>query len=342
MVAARAFVLVLVASGCGRIGFDAQSASGATNDGRIVDGFTIDSAFVSDAVPGVNCQTGALMCGPANESCCTSPVVSGGTFYRGYDVAADLMFTDMSNPATVSDFRLDKYEVTVERFRAFVDSGQGTQASPPPAGAGAHPAIANSGWDPTWNNQLAVDTAALRTKLRCNAVLSTWTTTPGAYEKLPVSCVTWFDAFAFCAWDGGRLPTEAEWNYAASAGAAQRAYPWSMPATSTTIDNTYAGYQTGSLASFSNIKPVGSLTAGDGAYGQADLAGNMAEWALDYTLSTYPNPCTDCANISAGANRSLRGGSFESNSPGVRSANRGVDGPGQTRESNGIRCARSM
>ncbi|HSD87163.1 MAG TPA: SUMF1/EgtB/PvdO family nonheme iron enzyme [Kofleriaceae bacterium] len=338
----RAFVLVVaVASGCGRFGFDALSTSTSTTDGRVVDGFTIDSAFVSDAVPGVSCQTAALMCGPGNESCCTSPLVTGGTFFRGYDVAGDAMFTDTSNPATVSNFRLDKYEVTVERFRAFVDSGQGTQASPPPAGAGAHPLIANSGWNPAWNNQLALDTAALRAKLRCNAVLSTWTSTPGANEKLPVSCVTWFDAFAFCAWDGGRLATEAEWNYAASGGAAQRAYPWSIPSSSTTIDSSYSGYQQG-LASFSNIVPVGSLTAGYGSYGQADLAGNVAEWALDYTLSTYPNPCTDCANISAGANRSLRGGSFESDSSGVRSALRGVDGPSQTREANGIRCARSM
>jgi formylglycine-generating enzyme required for sulfatase activity len=331
-------MVVSVLLGCGRIGFDPAQAG--LGDGRIGDGTTIDSAFVSDAVPGVTCQTAALACGPAGESCCTSPVVTGGMFFRGYDVAADGMFTNMTNPATLGDFRLDKYEVTVERFRAFVDAGYGTQANPPADGDGAHPAIANSGWSSTWNNQLPVDTAALRMQLKCNAVLQTWTDTPDVHEKYPVGCVTWFMAFAFCAWDGGRLPTEAEANYAASGGGQHRAYPWSSPASATTIDATYAGYQPGAVADFANLHTVGALTAGYGAYGQADLAGNIAEWALDFYLTSYPNPCTDCANISAGANRALRGGSFESNPPSVRAANRGYDGPSQVREANGVRCAR--
>jgi formylglycine-generating enzyme required for sulfatase activity len=51
----------------------------------------------------------------------------------------------MSYPATVADFYLDKYEITVGRFRQFVNAGMGTQASPPAAGAGAHSLITGSG-----------------------------------------------------------------------------------------------------------------------------------------------------------------------------------------------------
>ena len=56
---------------------------------------------------------GVSDCGPGNESCASSPLVAGGTYYRG---------TDGSRPATVGDFRLDKYEVTLGRFRPFVDA----------------------------------------------------------------------------------------------------------------------------------------------------------------------------------------------------------------------------
>src|SRR5690242_15342252 len=98
-------------------------------------------------VPDANvyiCGSLAPSCGPAgNASCCDSLLVPAGMFLRKYDVSTDGMYTDMSYPATVSAFRLDKYEVTVGRFRQFVEAGMGTQASPPGPGAAAHAAIAN-------------------------------------------------------------------------------------------------------------------------------------------------------------------------------------------------------
>jgi formylglycine-generating enzyme len=81
-----------------------------------------------------SCQGLARSCGPAqDEDCCASPAVSGGTYDRS---------NDPSFPATVSNFRLDRFEVTVGRFRKFVAA---YPASKPAAGAGAHPLISGSG-----------------------------------------------------------------------------------------------------------------------------------------------------------------------------------------------------
>src|SRR5262249_24985561 len=109
-----------------------------------------------------SCMALPATCGAAGtDTCCANLPVPGGTFYRGYDVATDNMYSDKTNPATVSDFRLDRYEVTFGRFRKFVAAGMGTQASPPSAGSGANPYLANSGWEPSWNPNLVPDTATL-------------------------------------------------------------------------------------------------------------------------------------------------------------------------------------
>jgi formylglycine-generating enzyme required for sulfatase activity len=264
-----------------------------------------------------------------NESCCTSVLVPGGTFYRSYD---GVDFTDKSYPATVADFYLDKYEITVGRFRQFVNQGMGTQTSQPSAGAGAG------------KTYLAANTAALTTNLKCYAGYQTWTDTAGSNESMPVNCLDWYTAFAFCAWDGGRLPTEAEWNYAASGGSEQRYYPWSVPATSTTIDASYAVYATSATTGAQN---VGSKSPkGDGKWGQSDLAGNVWEWTLDWYASPYSMPCNNCADLTAASNRGLRGGGFDyyigGSAGSLQSAYRSYYGPGNYRLPDvGARCART-
>ena len=246
-------------------------------------------------------------------------------------------YLDPKSPATVSDFYLDKYEVTVGRFRAFVNAGMGTQVSPPGDGTGAHPRITGSGWNPTWNTQLAANTAALKAALKCHAGYQTWTDAVGSNESKPVNCLDWYTAFAFCAWDGGRPPTEAEWNYAASGGSEQRYYPWSSPATSTTIDDSYAVFCGGTC----RILNVGSKSPkGDGKWGHSDLGGNAWEWTLDYDGGAYPMPCRDCALVTAGSYRAFRSGSHDEIAATLRSSVRHVYYP-DYHGVVGSRCART-
>jgi formylglycine-generating enzyme required for sulfatase activity len=255
----------------------------------------------------------------------------------------------MNFPATVSTFRLDKYEVTVGRFRAFVQAGMGTQAAPPQAKAGAHASIAGSGWDPSWNPKLVADPQALIAAVKCNATAQTWTDTSGGNEDRPMNCLTWYEAMAFCAWDGGYLPTEAEWNCAATGGDQQRAYPWSNPPGSLTVDGSRASYFDGTNCvgdgmagcALTDLVPVGTKPDGDGRWGQSDLGGNVAEWMLDW-LSPYPTPCADCASLTAAADRVTRGGSFGLSAFFMRTIDRRPTAPMDRSPGIGIRCARSL
>jgi sulfatase modifying factor 1 len=304
----------LLSGGCGR---------GTSSDWRTWNGTAL------------SCQSLAATCGPSgNDDCCKTLLVPGGTFKRSYD---GVDYLDPNYPATVSDFYLDKYEVTVGRFRVFVDAGMGTQTSPPASGAAAHPGIAGSGWNATWNTHLPASTAALMMRIKCEASYQTFTDTPGSNESRPVNCLDWYLAFAFCAWDGGRLATEAEWNYAAAAGTEQRYYPWSSPPSSTTIDDSYAVYCGGTC----RVQNVGSKSPkGDGKWGQSDLGGNVWEWTLDWSEGAYPMPCHDCAVVAAGSYRAFRSGSNDDIAATLRSAVRHVYYP----EYHGVvgsRCART-
>lgn len=321
-IARRIWLLGLI--GCGRIGFD--SAPTTSGDAPALD------------APMVKSCAGGLACGVASDlDCCGSPVVPGGMFSRSYDVAADGMYADPSFVAVVSAFRLDAFEVTVGRFRAFVAAGKGTQQSPPAIDDGAHANIPGSGWTAAMTARLPADTAELVAKISCND--ATWTDAIGPNENRAINCVSRDEAMAFCAWDGGYLPTEAEWNFAAAGGSEQRAYPWSSPASSLTIDPTLASYNAEQMHFIVGAKP-----AGNGRWGHSDLAGGLWEWTLDRQISPYPSlTCTDCAVLTGGANWAVRGGSlFDTPAnlrTGIRSRDNGVD-PGMRQADIGVRCAR--
>jgi formylglycine-generating enzyme required for sulfatase activity len=299
-------------------------------------------------------------CGAAGTTdCCASLPVQGGTFLRSYDAVT---YLDTSAPAKVSSFRLDRFEVTVGRFRKFVDAVVVGGWLPAP-GSGKHTHLAGGdglnagtepGWDAAWNTELPPDMLSWEFLLEsCNAngnpkdgAEHTWTQAPGGNERRPINCINWWQAHAFCVWDGGFLPTEAEWNYAAAGGGDQRVYPWSKPATATTIGCTYANFvDVAGECSATKTNDVGSeSTAGDGKWGQADLGGSLWEWALDGKQdfsAPYPSPCDDCFQPSVSTLRVIRGGGFDNTEEFQRVSYRADSiqslGYGHT----GVRCART-
>ncbi|WP_437646240.1 formylglycine-generating enzyme family protein [Sorangium sp. So ce362] len=281
-----------------------------------------------------SCGSGELasevLCGSESISCCDSRLVPGGT----------------SQQTTVSSLLLDTYEVTVGRFRAFVEAGQGTRASAPEADAGQLPKIPGSGWSADWKGWLEEDTAALKAALRCRSEYErpTWTDEVGPNEDLPINCITWPEAFAFCVWDGGRLPTTAELNYAAAGGDEEREYPWGEG-----LDPSYASYACsgdGSPAgecAQSDILPVGSKPAGAGRWGQQDLSGNMTEFTRDWS-GQLPVPCVDCAILEQpgeGAYLLTHGGNYLQAEEHQHATRTGIYRSPGREEGVGVRCARN-
>jgi formylglycine-generating enzyme required for sulfatase activity len=300
-------------------------------------------------------------CGPGGsgtESCCTSLEVPGGTYYRTYtNSGGDAGPTSEADPATVSSFRLDKYLVTVGRFRQFVnavlppDGGTGWL---PTAGSGKHTHLNGGlglamapnvdagqtyepGWDAVdWNHTTDIDPTTAN--LQCGSPYNTWTATAMANENLPIHCVTWFESYAFCIWDGGFLPSEAEWEYAAAGGSQQLEYPWGSTAPGTA--DQYAIYNLYYKGNATDIAPVGFASLGAGTWGQFDLAGEVDEWNLDW-FNTYVDPCTNCANLStASSGRVVHGGNFGDTTVNLLPPFRSRPPP-TYRDGNGFRCART-
>jgi sulfatase modifying factor 1 len=282
----------------------------------------------------------------AGFDCCLSIPVPAGTFNQSCD------YSCMSNdacvgannekvfPATLSAFSVDAFEVTVGRFRAFV--AQYPLSKPAEkAGANTHNRL-DHGWAGEWSDLLPADLGAKFDALKAGtdpdeSCEVTWTSRETPADDRPMNCVTWYEAQAFCIWDGGRLPTEAEWNYVAAGGDDQRIYPWS----SIEIDSERAVYGLHNATSVA-IAPVGSLPAGHGRWFQNDLAGNVAEWTWDgYEDCRVPN-CMDCGTTDGMKDKVIRGGAYSFTEDGVKvEARYQIDG-GLRLPQAGFRCARDL
>ena len=261
-------------------------------------------------------------------SCCASRLVPGGQFNRPSDGDEG---SDNSLSAAVSPFYLDKFEITVGRFKQFLTAYGALSLEP---GDGKSPHIAD---DPGWRTAYTLPTKSELLSSLTSCPGTTWleSATAPADNTKPINCVPFIVAYAFCIWDGGRLPTETEWNFAAAGGDEHRVYPWKAPSAGPAISTEFANYAS------TNPGPVvvGLTPGGDGRWGQSDLAGNIAEWTLDY-WGELPQTCNDCLNTVTHDDRVLRGGYFENDDQTVKVAFRTSALPDTVHAGIGFRCAR--
>ena len=239
-------------------------------------------------------------------------------------------------------FYMDTHEVTNAQFKAFVDA------------------------NPQWGKDNIED------RFHDGTYLAHWTGNdyPGGKAEHPVTSVTWYAAMAYAEWAGKRLPTEAEWEYAARGGLAGQKYPWGD-----TISPADANYwpNIGDTTSYTqevlgmrifyhwpnidDTTPVGAYAAN--AYGLYDMAGNVWEWCLDAYDSDFYAVSENSRNPIAGGetvqglrenftsiptypSRVLRGGSWSINAQDLRVADRNWGSPTDTYGNYGFRCARAV
>jgi formylglycine-generating enzyme required for sulfatase activity len=154
------------------------------------------------------------------------------------------------------------------------------------------------------------------------------------YANYPAIYANAYRADEYCAWIGGSLPTEAQWEKAAR-GTEGFLWPWG---------NTFDGRNLNYYYSIGDTTPVGNFPSGASPYGVLDMAGNVYEWVKDwYSETFYSTPNASTQNPTgpvSGNNRILRGGSWLTGFNATRTTARKSFDPGASNYDWGFRCAR--
>jgi formylglycine-generating enzyme required for sulfatase activity len=253
--------------------------------------------------------------------------VPAGTFQMGSPEGEGGPDEQPRHDVTLSAYCIDQTEVTVAAYAACVAAG----------GCSAAPVTVN------WTNYSAKDTK----------LFSRWCNREDRPDY-PINCVDWDQASAYCSWNGKRLPTEAEWEYAAR-GSDGRMYPWGNAApsaerlnacgadcitTSTSVvlpsDLMYDGND-----GWETTAPVGRYPEGASPFGALDMAGNVWEWTADWHGAYSKLPETNPQGAKTGTSRMCRGGGWATRDPNkVRATGRLWKTPMARDCDLGFRCAR--
>lgn len=222
------------------------------------------------------------------------------------------------HPVTLSAFYMDKFEVNVAQYVAFLND-LGNYAG------------ACYSFDCTLPIIRVGSTSFIEEAIQANN--QTYTAVAG-FENHPVNYISWYGAAAYCAAVGGRLPTEAEWEYAAR-GSDGRLYPWG----NAQPDRTKAVFNSSGI---DNLLAVDALPAGASPFGILGMAGGVWEWVSDWYGADYylNSPINNPTGPDEGPGRSARGGAWPNNNQAdrIRSANRNLFEPDFLSSTIGFRC----
>ena len=251
-------------------------------------------------------------------------LIPAGRFFMG-SAGDDFMAAPDERPqheVRLNRFYIDKYEVSVDQYAAFLNRLGGYER-------------ACSQIDCVLPREIAGYTSYLSEQDLGDGTVQ-YVPVVG-YASYPANHVSWHGAVAYCEWVGARLPTEAEWEYAARADDGWL-YPWG----NTAPDPNRAVFQS---ENFDNLKPVDALPDGASPFGIFGMAGSVWEWTADWYDEDYysVSPINNPTGPETGFSRVIRGGAWPNNNQAdrIRTANRSSLTPDFISSTVGFRCART-